>query len=146
MTERDKLLNDLYFQVDIQEHLAKKYKKTPSYISQLAKSLKQLEYAPVIKDNKLICANCKKLYTNLVFYRNHKTNQLTALVCQPCSLRLKSKDLDGNTSYKGEFKVVITDRELLNKLFNIMDNYMEFTKDISENDEKIIKKIEGMIK
>ena len=118
MTERDKLLNDIYFKIDIQEHLAKKYDKTPSYISQLAKSLKQLQYYPTTKDNKLICSNCEKSYTNLIFHHNHKTNQLIALVCHSCNLKLKNKDLDGNVIYKYEHKELTeSQNQIIYKLF-----------------------------
>lgn len=104
MTERDNLLNDIYFKVDIQEHLAKKYQKTPSYVSQLAKWLKQLEYTPLIKNDKLVCSYCQESETSLVFHHDHKTNQLIALVCQSCNLKLRNKDFSGEILYGDEFK------------------------------------------
>lgn len=112
MYDRDNLLNDIYFKIDIQENLAKKYEKTPSYVSQLAKQLRQLRHKPVIKNDKLVCVHCLKSETNLTFHHNHETNQLIALVCQLCNLKLKNKDLNGEIMYNEDFygKVINADR------------------------------------
>lgn len=153
MTERDNLLNDIYFQVDIQEHLANKYNKTPSYISQLAKFLKQLEYPPTIKDGKLICANCEKSHNNLMFYRNYKTNQLIILICKPCNLKLKIKDLGGNILYKDECinsledkkNTILRERKSVKILYDVIKNYTTVTKKLPENMRNAIIKIEERI-
>lgn len=128
LKKKDALYNDIYFKIDKQINLAKKYEYTTGYISQIARKFKLLKFPPKIIDNKLVCIECNN-NENLVFHHNNK-GEYIALVCQLCNL----KDRDYNSKNKESNKYIIAFKypmELINaftqysKLFHSIETHFK---------------------
>lgn len=75
--EYNQIIYEIYKDQEKGINLAKKYKVTPGYISQIKTKIKQLKYPPKIKNDEIICYKCEK-NGFLEFHHNHSTNEMIA--------------------------------------------------------------------
>ncbi|BDI54982.1 MAG: DNA-binding protein [Lokiarchaeia virus VerdaV4] len=77
-----------------QKEIALKFGISESYISQVAKKIKLLKYAPKFEAGILICTKCEKQEESLVFHHNHSTGEYIALVCKRCNRLIHTNDFE----------------------------------------------------
>ncbi|MFW9972981.1 MAG: hypothetical protein ACFFDF_22540 [Candidatus Odinarchaeota archaeon] len=90
-----KMLKDLILKNDTQVNIAKKYGYSESYISQIAKQIKQLKYKPIIKNGILLCFKCENESELFDIHHDHSKDfsQPIAIVCHGCNIKLRNNEL-----------------------------------------------------
>jgi hypothetical protein len=124
----DEMLNAIYFKKRKQYLIARDMGKSPSWISQNAKTLQQLAYKPRTLENKLICYFCET-DSQLRFKLDIESGRFIALVCKDCLNRnLYTEMLNFDTRLK---KAYLQFNAFFKKIAN---HYENWTKDLHLDD------------
>jgi len=89
--EYNQIINDVFFKVDSDLNLSKKYDVSIKRIEHIKKQIEQLKYPPKIKDGKIVCYKCDD---KLEFHHNHKTGRAIALICRSCNRRIGNNEIE----------------------------------------------------
>lgn len=146
------MLRDLVLKKDTQVKIAGKYGYSESYISQIAKQIRQLKYKPKIKNNELICFKCENESDQFDIHHNKENPRPIAIVCHTCNIRLENNELIYEEERKKQvllkYLMVNTNEEITTtKLFHIFGDEFNYSSIdsirrllIQLKDEKVIKR------
>jgi len=146
------MLRDLVLKKDTQINIARKYGYSESYISQIAKQIRQLKYKPKIKNDELICFKCEKESDQFDIHHNKENPLPIAIVCHTCNIRLENNELIYEEERKKQvllkYLMANTNEEITApKLFHIFGDEFNYSSMdsirrllIQLKDEKIIKR------
>jgi len=71
-----------------QNEIAHEFEVSASYVSQIKNKIRTLKYPPKIVEEEVVCFKCEQKSDDLCFHHNHTTQEMLAIVCHSCNVRL----------------------------------------------------------